>query len=328
MADPPSAAHAILDVMLPGTPSRSRRRFFSALGSFALAGLSARRLPAADHTLKPVAHQLFVREGLDQDADATNDDAIANLACIVGEEAAAVIDPGGSLADGLRFKAAIRRVTRLPIRHVVITHAHPDHLFGAQAFADEGAEFVAHAAFPTALANRGDYYRDRLSRLLGHPPGDIVVPKRLVGDRDELDLGHRRLELRAHPPAHSSGDLTVLDVRSNTLLAGDLLFVRRIPSLDGSLKGWLSALAELKALPAQRAVPGHGPAVVQWPSGASDLERYLRVLQSDTRRAISQGVEIDAAVKTVGQSERGRWSLFDAYNGHNATRAYKEIEWD
>lgn len=275
-----------------------------------------------------MAHQLFVREGLDQDADASNDDAIANLSCIVGEDGVAVIDPGGSLADGLRFKAAIRRVTHLPIRYVVFTHAHPDHLFGAQAFANEDAQFVAHAAFPAALANRGDYYRDQLSRLLGRPPGDIVVPKRLVSDRDQLDLGHRRLTLRAYPPAHSSGDLTVFDVRSNTLLAGDLLFVRRIPSLDGSLKGWLRALAELKALPAQRAVPGHGPAVVQWPSGALDLERYLRVLQSDTRRAIAQGVEIDVAVKTVGQSERRRWALFDAYNGHNATRAYKEIEWD
>jgi quinoprotein relay system zinc metallohydrolase 2 len=309
-------------------PDRSRRQFVAHLSSLGLVGLTGRRSRADAGSLQRVADGLYVREGRDEDASSANDNAIANLSLVVGERCAAVVDAGGSLADGLRFKAAIRNLSDRPIRYVILTHAHPDHLFGSQAFAGDDVEFVAHVAFPQALALRGDYYRQSLSQLLGHAPGEIIVPKRLIATRDEIDLGRRRLQLRAHPSAHSSADLSIFDERTETLFAGDLLFVRRIPSLDGSLKGWLAVLAELKSLKAQRAVPGHGPASVHWTSGSEDLERYLRVLQSDTRRAVAQGVEIDAAVKSVGQSERERWALFDAYHGHNVTRAYKEIEWE
>jgi len=136
------------------------------------------------------------------------------------------------------------------------------------------------------------------------------------------------LTLTAHGVAHTDCDLSVFDRASGTLLPADLLFVRRVPSLDGSLRGWLRELAVLKALPAQRAVPGHGPTRVKWPSGAADLERYLGVLLRETRHAISRGQELGAAVETVAQSERSRWKLFDDYNGHNVTQAYKELEWE
>jgi hypothetical protein len=84
----------------------------------------------------------------------------------------------------------------------------------------------------------------------------------------------------------------------------------------------------LKGVPAKRAVPGHGPTSVNWPDGSQDLERYLQVLQRDTRAAIKKGVEIDAAARTVGLSERNRWVLFDDYNGHNVLQAFKELEWE
>ncbi|HEY4772737.1 MAG TPA: hypothetical protein VIH50_06870, partial [Steroidobacteraceae bacterium] len=122
--------------------------------------------------------------------------------------------------------------------------------------------------------------------------------------------------------------LSAFDRQSATLIAADLIFVRRAPSLDGSLRGWLKELAMLKGAPAKRAVPGHGPTSVNWPEGSQDLERYLQVLQRDTRAAIKKGVEIDAAARTVGLSERNRWVLFDDYNGHNVLQAFKELEWE
>jgi hypothetical protein len=48
----------------------------------------------------------------------------------------------------------------------------------------------------------------------------------------------------------------------------------------------------------------------------------------ETRAAVKQGIEIGKAVATVGQSERGRWKLFDDYQGHNVTQAFKEVEWE
>jgi quinoprotein relay system zinc metallohydrolase 2 len=280
-------------------------------------------------TMTQVAPGIYMRRGVDEDASASNDDAIANIGFIVGGEAVAVTDAGGSLNDGRRLRASIRRVTQLPIRYVLMSHVHPDHVFGAGAFRADHPTFVGHAALPGALASRWEYYRARTEAILGRDTvGPLVMPAMLVKDHAQIDLGGRVLELTAHGIAHTDCDLSAFDRQSATLIAADLIFVRRAPSLDGSLRGWLKELAMLKGVPAKRAVPGHGPTSVNWPDGSQDLERYLQVLQRDTRAAIKKGVEIDAAAKTVGLSERNRWVLFDDYNGHNVLQAFKELEWE
>jgi quinoprotein relay system zinc metallohydrolase 2 len=288
---------------------------------------SSRRTRAA--AMSEVAPGIYFRRGLDEDATATNNDAIANIGFIVGREAVCVMDPGGSLLDGQNLRATIRKTTKLPIRYVVLSHVHPDHIFGAGAFVEDKPQFVGHALLPNALAQRGEFYRNNLDKILGGKgkAGPIITPT-LVKDQTSLDLGGRTLQLTAHGNAHTDCDLTVLDPQTGTLLLSDLLFVERVPSLDGSLKGWLAELKKLKTSGARRAVPGHGPTGVDWPLASRDLERYLGTLLRETRQAIAKGVDIDRAAQTVGLSERGKWKLFDDYNGHNVTRAYKELEWD
>jgi quinoprotein relay system zinc metallohydrolase 2 len=304
------------------------RRDALALGLAACCSAVCAQLPAAPLTMSEVAPGLFMRRGVDEDLSASNDDAIANIGFIVGREAVAVTDAGGSLNDGRRLRASIRRVTSLPIRYVLMSHVHPDHVFGAGAFSADQPTYVGHAALPGALAARWEYYRNRTEAVLGKDTvGPMVMPTLLVKDHAELDLGGRVIELTAHATAHTDCDLSAVDRQSSTLIAADLLFVRRVPSLDGSLKGWIGELAKLKGLPARRAVPGHGPTSVKWPDGAADLERYLQVLLRGTRAAIQQGIEIDVAAKRVGRSEKGRWVLFDDYNGHNVLQAFKELEW-
>jgi quinoprotein relay system zinc metallohydrolase 2 len=276
-----------------------------------------------------VAPGIHIRRGADEDATPDNEDAIANIGFIVGRDAVAVMDPGGSLVDGQRLRAAIRKATNLPVRYVVMSHVHPDHIFGAGAFTEDKPQFVGHALLPNALAQRGEYYRTHLDQILGKGrAGPVITPTLLVKDRSQIDLGGRTLEITAHGNAHTDCDLSVLDRRTGTLLLSDLLFVQRVPSLDGSLKGWLAELAKLKTVDARRAVPGHGPTSVNWPAASRDLERYLSMLEREVSQAIAQGVDIDQAAKTVGLSERDHWKLFDDYNGHNVTRAYKELEWD
>jgi quinoprotein relay system zinc metallohydrolase 2 len=275
-----------------------------------------------------VAPGIHFRRGVDEDATKSNDGAIANIGFIVGHDAVAVMDPGGSLVDGQRLRATIRKTTNLPIRFVVMSHVHPDHIFGAGAFAEDKPQFVGHALLPNALAQRGEYYRTRLDQILGQgKAGPVIAPTLLIKDQGEIDLGGRILEVTAHGNAHTDCDLTLLDRQTRTLLLSDLLFVERVPSLDGSLKGWLAELAKLKGISAGRAVPGHGPTGVDWPSGSRNLERYLGTLERETKQAIAKGVDIGQAAETVALSERNKWKLFDDYNGHNVTRAYKELEW-
>jgi quinoprotein relay system zinc metallohydrolase 2 len=315
-------------------------------------GANPTRPPTASDSppYREIAAGIFARRGLDEDVSPTNDDAIANIGFVIGADSVAVVDPGGSLRDGERLREEILRVTKRPIRFVIMTHGHPDHIFGAEAFQRDRPLFVGHSRLPLTLAARGDYYRRHLDEVLGagragavapragavapragaSAPrvGDVIPPTRLVEHTATLDLGGRTLELTAWPRAHSDCDLTVRDPQTSTLFAGDLLFVDRVPSLDGSLRGWMTALNSLKSVKASRAVPGHGPVGVDWPSGSTDLERYLGVLAAGTRVALANKVDLDAAVQTVGKSERGRWKLFDAYHGHNVTQAFKELEWE
>jgi quinoprotein relay system zinc metallohydrolase 2 len=287
-------------------------------------------LASGRQTLDEVAPGVFVRRGPDVEASAANLGGIANIGFVVGRDAVLVTDPGGSLADGAWLRTEIRARTDRPIRHVVISHVHPDHSFGAGAFLEDKPEFVGHVRLADELGVRGDFYRERLAEIVGpENVGPVVLPTRTVGPGGAtIELGDRRLQVRAHPPAHTITDLSMLDPDAGLLFPADLLFVGRVPSLDGSLAGWLGELDTLEAVGARSAVPGHGPTLVEPAAAIAPLRRYLTTLRDDVRREIAEGRSLTEATGTAGISERANWALFDDYNGRNVTQAYKKLEWE
>ena len=148
-----------------------------------------------------VAPGVFVHEGRVETVTPENAGDIANFGFVIGPEAVAVIDAGGSRRVGEALMAEIRERADLPVEWLILTHMHPDHVLGASVFAEAGATVIGHAKLERALAARAQSYVDNNRRLMGERAWgatEVVLPEDGVAQRREIDLGGRVLELEAH----------------------------------------------------------------------------------------------------------------------------------
>jgi len=278
-----------------------------------------------------IASGIWVHKGLHEVPTPQNAGDLANISFVVGSDAVAVIDAGGSrdVAEGVWM--AIRQVTDLPVKWLVLTHMHPDHVMGASLFWDADVQIIAHEKFPSALASRAMTYDANFGILIGAERmilSNVIPTEDIKIDVGEINLGGRILTFTKTATAHTDNDLRVFDDQSRTIWMGDLVFAEHTPALDGSITGWLGVLDEMKTFEADRLVPGHGPVALSWPDGMSATYGYLSAIAKETREAINQGESLGMAITHVGESQRENWELFDEFNARNATAAYTELEWE
>lgn len=281
--------------------------------------------------LTEVAPGVHVHTGLFATPTPQNDGDLANLAYIEGDEAIAVIDAGGSRKVAEQFFAAIRQASKKPIRWLILSHMHPDHILGAEVFREAGAKIIGHAKLGRGIEARAETYTNNIRRLIGERAFSgtkVVLPDEGIEDVREIDLGNRVIELKAWPTAHTDNDLTVLDRKTGTWLVGDLVFAQHTPALDGSIKGWIAVLEGMGAQQVARIVPGHGPASLPWPQGGGATLDYLRAIEIQTRAAIAAGETMGNATRHIGKDQAPNWQLFEEFNQRNATTAFKELEWE
>ena len=311
----------------------TRKDFLRAALTLAAAPLlrafPARANEAAEAT--EIAPGVFVHQGRYELQSPENRGDMANASFIVGKDGVAVIDTLGSAVAGAELLVAIRAATNKPIRYVINTHMHPDHVFGNAAFKGDAPTFVGHYKLARGLATRADRYLAINKEMLGAEAFEgieVILPTLKVEDKVTLDLGGRELVLEPQRTAHTDNDLTIIDKATGTLFLGDLLFSVHVPTLDGSIIGWLALIDELKSREAARVVSGHGPHAMELPGALEPEERYLAAIANDVRRLIKEGKTLEDATKTAGFEERDAWKLFDHYHVRNVSAAFAELEWE
>lgn len=280
--------------------------------------------------LVEIKQGIFLHRGVHAAFGDPDHDDIANIGFIIGDKCVAVIDTGGSVSIGEELHQVIQSTTNKQICYVINTHVHFDHVLGNLAFINDKPEFIGHANLADAIEANRDFFLKEFKKYLGNSPSrqSIIGPTRTVGDTLIIDLGNRTILLTAYPTAHTHTDLTILDQKTGTLWAGDLIFREHIPVIDGSLKGWLGVMEKLMEQDVTCIIPGHGPPGSSWPEVAQAQTDYLNKLLIETRNAIAKGMFMEEAIDTIGLDEKDKWQLFEQHHRTNVSKAFVELEWE
>lgn len=220
----------------------------------------------------------------------------ANAGVVIGRDAIAVIDSLYREAASRELLSAIRRLSPLPIRYLINTHHHIDHVAGNRLFSEAGATVIAQRQVAGWLhsENRRLLGGERTAPAQRSQVDGLLAPQLGFETALRIDLGGRQLLLR-HRRGHTGGDTVVTVSDAPVLFMGDLLWRAAIPNLiDAQTSDWQQTLADYAAMDAAtRFVPGHGG--VATPQDVADFADYLQQLRStvqeagsDSERALSQ----------------------------------------
>ncbi|WP_247258016.1 quinoprotein relay system zinc metallohydrolase 1 [Pseudomonas moorei] len=262
-------------------------------------GLSLAAMADLDYVLKPrqIAEDTWLLEGSTDNFATANGGNIVNTAFIVTERGVVVIDTGPSKRYGEGMRRAIATTTDKPVIEVLLTHHHPDHVLGNQAFTD--VPIGALAGTTELLHQQGDAMAQNMYRLVGDwmRGTEVVLPTRTLTAGMQR-FGNHDLQLLSLG-GHTGADLAILDQKTGVLFAGDLVFYQRALTTPNSpgLSVWLSDIATLQALPWMLVVPGHGPVA----SDAKPFEQmrdYLSWLDQLMRDGAAQGIDMAEMIRS------------------------------
>ena len=283
-----------------------------------------------DMQLQRVSEHVWMVQG---QAGMASDNAgfISNAAAIVTDAGVVIVDTLGSPSLAALFLSKLRAVTKQPVRTVILTHYHADHIYGLQVFKGLGANVIAPAGAwdyldsPTAT--------DRLEeRRLSLDPWvnddtHLVPPDDIVDNNRKLTIGGVTLTLSYLGAAHSEGDLSVLVEPDQVLLSGDIIFEGRLPWVgDANTAHWLTVLQQLQQSGIKALVPGHGPVATN-PAASVELTlRYLQHLRTSMGAAVEDMTPFDEAYDATDWSEFEQLPAFPDANRRNAYGVYLNME--
>lgn len=297
-----------------------------------LAGCMA--LPAAwAQAVEPVEVQpgVWMVQGASALGSPANRNFISNAAFVVTPDGVVVIDALGSPALARELVAAIGRITPKPIRHLVVTHYHADHIYGLQVFKDLGVDIIAHQQGQAYLHSDNAALRLKASREELAPWIDeqtrLVPADHWVSETTRFTLGGVEFVLQPAGPAHTPEDLVVVLPQKGVLIAGDLVFRGRVPFVGQADSGrWIEALNRLLSYDVRTILPGHGPASNDAAADLRLTRDYLLHLRRTMGEAAANLEPFEDAYAKADWSAFEHLPLFKAANRINAYNTYLLME--
>jgi glyoxylase-like metal-dependent hydrolase (beta-lactamase superfamily II) len=289
--------------------------------------------PAAAQKVEPqpVVPGVWMVQGVSALGSSANRNFISNAAFVVTADGVVVIDALGSPALADELLAAIRQITPQPVRRVIVTHYHADHVYGLQVFKAAGAQIVAHEGGRTYLHSDTAALRLRASREEMFPWIDentrLVEADRWIHGPERFTMGGVEFVLQPVGPAHTPEDLVVYLPRQRVLFSGDLVFRGRIPFVgQADSAGWIASLDRLLGFDTERIVPGHGPVSDGAREDLQLTRDYLQYLRDTMGEAARNLEPFEDAYARTDWSRFEKLPLFRAANRINAYNTYLLME--
>lgn len=239
----------------------------------------------------------------------------ANAGFAIGDDGVVVIDTFGNAGAATQLLSEIRRRTKLPVKFVINTHYHADHVTGNRVFANAGATVIAQR-------NVRNWIHSENLRLLGDNPKpelktlmeSLMAPTVVYTDAMTLHLGSREILVRNYP-GHTGGDSVVVIPDANVAFGGDLLWRDSVPNLiDASVRTWTESLDAMARNGAEFTfVPGHGDVgtATEVVVAFRDYLTALQTLVADARAQKRSGKTLADSVLPALRTKYGKWEYFD-----------------
>jgi glyoxylase-like metal-dependent hydrolase (beta-lactamase superfamily II) len=284
---------------------------------------------ALDMPFKQVSPDIYAYIGETGLRTYENEGMNGNAGFIVTQAGVVVVDSGPSYQVAQKIHAAIRKVTKQPVKYVINTGSQDHRWLGNGYFKVQGAEIIASAAAVDDMNARGAMQMEGLKselkeKLAGTEP---VLPTRTFDKEMTLKLGGRDIRLLHFQPAHTPGDLVVWLPKEGLVFPGDIVFTDRLLGVlpFSSASGWLASFEEMAKLKPHLIVPGHGD-VCDLAKARRETADYLRLLITHMERAVDKGDDLQQAIDSLDQSAFAKLPNYDQLKGGNASRVYLEME--
>ncbi|MBT9458578.1 MAG: MBL fold metallo-hydrolase [Burkholderiaceae bacterium] len=285
---------------------------------------------AVELRFQPVAEGVYAHIGDKGPRSIENEGLNANIGLVLTSEGAVLIDSGATEQSARQIHAAIRQLTRLPVKWVINTGGQDHRWLGNGYFKAQGAEIIAHAGARADMLDRGNDHLLALQAALGAKADGTVptLPTRwLTGQDERLQLGGVEFEFKHRAGAHTPGDMMVWLPQRGLLFSGDVVYVERMLGVlpVSNTRHWLATFAVIEQLRPRLLVPGHGH-LTTVAEAQAHTKAYLLALRAHMKKAVDDGIDMSVAVKAFDASPFTQLLNAAELMPGNASRTYLEIE--